>query len=74
MASGEAFSALVALGFVDRDGGHSVLMKKMDAFAQKMRLELRDKTKSYDPKVLALLKKARCNADPNRAECAQNLE
>lgn len=47
---------------------------ELDGFAQKMRLELRDKAKSYDGRVLALLKKARCNAEPSRAECAQSLE
>ncbi len=47
---------------------------ELDGFGQKMRIELRDKQKSYDGKVLALLKKARCNADGARAECAQSLE
>ncbi|NOY26719.1 MAG: hypothetical protein GXP62_12675 [Oligoflexia bacterium] len=47
---------------------------ELDSFSQKMRLELRDQQHSYDGRVLSLLKKARCNADPARAECAQNLE
>lgn len=46
---------------------------EFEAFAQSMRLELRDKG-SYDGRVLSLLKKARCNADGSRAECAQDLE
>lgn len=47
---------------------------ELDGFGQKMRLELRDQVKSYDGRVLSLLKKARCNADGTRAECAQSLE
>lgn len=47
---------------------------ELDGFGQKMRVELRDKQKSYDGKVLSLLKKARCNANAARAECAQTLE
>lgn len=47
---------------------------EFDGFAQRLRLELRDKRKSYDGRVLSLLKKARCNADAARAECAQTLE
>ncbi len=47
---------------------------EFDGFSQKMRLELRDKQKAYDGRVLTLLKKARCNADGSRAECAQSLE
>jgi hypothetical protein len=35
-ATSEAFSALVALGFADRDGGHGDLMKMMDAIAAKL--------------------------------------
>ena len=35
-ASSEAFGALVALGFADRDGGHGDLMKMMDAIAAKL--------------------------------------
>jgi len=47
---------------------------ELEGFAQKLRLELRDQSKAYDGRVLSLLKKARCNADPARAECAQSLE
>ncbi len=47
---------------------------ELDALFQRMRLSLRDDRKSYDGRVLSLLKKARCNADASRAECAQNLE
>lgn len=47
---------------------------ELDGFSQRMRLELRDKQKAYDGRVLSLLKKARCNADATRAECAQTLE
>jgi len=47
---------------------------ELERFSQKLRLELRDKVKAYDGRVLSLLKKARCNADPSRAECAQDLE
>jgi hypothetical protein len=35
-ASSKAFGALVALGLVERDGGHGELMKNMDAIAQKL--------------------------------------
>lgn len=47
--------------------------KEFAAFAQQMRIQLRDQG-AYDGRVLSLLKKARCNADGTRAECAQNLE
>ena len=64
-ASSEAFGALVALGFADRDGGHSDLMKNMDAIAQKLyppvlaldrRRDRHDTTVSYcsEPRSLLL--------------------
>ena len=40
---------------------------------QKLRIKLRD-AGSYDPEILTLLRKARCNADSSRWECSQNLE
>lgn len=46
---------------------------EFDTLAQSLRVELRGKG-SYDGTVLSLLKKARCNADATRVECAQNLE
>lgn len=46
---------------------------EFDTMAQKLRVDLKNQG-SYDATVLSLLKKARCNADATRTECAQTLE
>ncbi len=46
---------------------------EFEVLMQRLRIELRDKG-SYSGEVLSLLRKARCNADGTRAECAQGLE
>jgi len=50
----------------DKIGDFEVLM-------QRLRIELRDSGR-YDADVLRLLRKARCNADSSRWECAEELE
>jgi hypothetical protein len=39
-----------------------------------VRLQLRDVEKSYDPQMLSVMRKLRCDSDPARAECAEKKE
>ena len=50
-----------------------VKVEEFERAMQRLRLELRDKG-SYDANILRLLRRARCNADSSRWECASPVE
>ncbi|MDX9719913.1 MAG: DUF6091 family protein [Myxococcota bacterium] len=47
---------------------------RYDQLFLEVRVSLRDNEKVYDKQMLTLLRRLRCDADKNRAECAEKLE